>query len=79
MHNVFSRMSDLYDKIVAYCGGNSDPDVTILEFDMENDSELETELEARGETAGEEEAIGAGQKSYSTSGLIIYVGFSFFR
>ena len=54
VHNVSSRMSGFYGQIIAYYKGNLDPDVTILEFDMENDSELETELEARGETVEEE-------------------------
>ena len=58
MYNVFSRMSNFYDQIVAYYKGNPDPDVTILEFDIENGSELDTEWEAGGEDRGRGGEIG---------------------
>ena len=35
----FSRVDDLYEVVIIYYRNNLDPDITILEQDMENDSE----------------------------------------
>ena len=39
LHNVFDRSIDFYEDIVTYYKQQPDPDVTVLEFDMDNDSE----------------------------------------
>ena len=43
LHNVFERGLDFYEDIVNYYKQHPDPDVTVLEFDMENDSESDSE------------------------------------
>jgi len=45
LHNVFSRMTDFHETIVTYYRDHPDPDVTILEFDMDDDSESELKPE----------------------------------
>ena len=39
LHNVFERDLDFNDDIVNYYEQHPDPDVTVFEFDMANDSE----------------------------------------
>ena len=38
LHNVFDRSIDFYEDIVTYYKQQPDPDVTVLEFDMTNES-----------------------------------------
>jgi len=43
LHNVFDRGFDFYEDIVTYYKQQPDPDVAVLEFDIDNDSESDRE------------------------------------
>ena len=43
LHNVFDRGFDFYKDIVTYYKQQPDPDVTVIEYDMDNDSESDRE------------------------------------
>jgi len=55
VHNMFSRMIGFYESNITYYTLNSDLDVTVIKFYMENESEPEPEPERK--TAKEEEEI----------------------